>query len=102
MLMRLPRVHVSPKHLLTLGTVVEEGGVVFVAYSHQATAMRVLLYDAPQDREPVEVIEMPRPQRMGDLGRVRCGASAPDSCITCSATDHGIPNAECGSTAAPG
>jgi len=44
------------------------GGVQFVVYSHSATALRVLLYDAPNDREPAEIISLePDKDRWGDI-----------------------------------
>jgi isoamylase len=43
-------------------------GVQFVVYSHSATAMRVLLYDAVDDPEPSEVIAFdPAKDRWGDI-----------------------------------
>jgi len=45
-------------HPLPYGAVLHDKGVQFVVYSRSATAMRVLLYDAVADREPVEVIAL--------------------------------------------
>jgi glycogen operon protein len=67
MLMKHPKPHVLPKSSLTFGPIVEEGGATFTVYSHAATAVRVLLYDYPHDREPAEKIEMPARDRWGDV-----------------------------------
>ncbi len=43
-------------------------GVQFIVYSRSATAMRVLLYDRPDDPEPAEVIALdPTKDRWGDI-----------------------------------
>jgi isoamylase len=47
---------------LPYGAIPHEGGVQFVVFSRSATAMRVLLYDEVDDREPSEVIQF-HPER---------------------------------------
>ena len=55
-------------HPLPYGAVLHDKGVQFVVYSRSATAMRVLLYDAVTDPEPVEVIALdPAKDRWGDI-----------------------------------
>ena len=55
-------------HPLPYGAVLHEKGVQFVVYSRSATAMRVLLYDSPNDPEPAEVIALdPTKDRWGDI-----------------------------------
>ena len=67
MLMR----HVHPTlqftHMLPYGAILHENGVQFVVFSRSATAMRLLLYDHVDDREPAEIIEFDREHR--PLGR---------------------------------
>ena len=60
--------------LLPYGAILKEAGssradgVQFVVFSRHATAMRVLLYDTPEDTEPVEVISFdPINDRWGDV-----------------------------------
>ena len=54
--------------LLREGRGRRKGGVQFVAYSHSATALRVLLYDAADAAEPAEVVELdPAKDRWGDI-----------------------------------
>jgi len=54
--------------LLREGRGRRKGGVQFVAYSHSATKMRVLLYDAADAAEPAEVVELdPAKDRWGDI-----------------------------------
>ena len=70
MLMPNPKLEVALKHIHTLGATVLEQGVQFAVYSHSATAMRLLLYDQPDDREPAEVIDFATEgQRWGDHWR---------------------------------
>jgi glycogen operon protein len=58
-------------HPLPYGAMVWEGGVQFVIFSRNATAMRVLLYDALGDREPSEIIDLvPETDRWGDIWSV--------------------------------
>lgn len=62
--------HPSPifTHPLPYGAIVHEDGVQFVVFSRSATAMRVLLYDRVEDRDPTEVIEFdPDLNRWGDV-----------------------------------
>src|SRR5215470_40632 len=47
-------------HSLPYGAILHEGGVQFVVFSRSASAMRLLLYDRVEDREPSEVIEFNR------------------------------------------
>lgn len=62
--------HPSPifTHPLPYGAIVHEDGVQFVVFSRSATAMRVLLYDRIEDRDPTEVIPFdPEMNRWGDV-----------------------------------
>ena len=59
---------------LPYGAILQEGGsnradgVQFVVFSRHATAMRLLLYDTPEDGEPIEVISFdPTHDRWGDV-----------------------------------
>ncbi len=68
MLMR----HVHPKlqftYTMPYGAILHENGVQFVVYSRSAEAMRLLLYDAVDDREPTEIIDFERDtDRWGDI-----------------------------------
>lgn len=68
MLMR----HVHPKlqftYTMPYGAILHENGVQFVVYSRSAEAMRLLLYDDVNDREPVEIIDFERDtDRWGDI-----------------------------------
>ena len=55
-------------HPLPYGAIVHDGGVQFVVFSRSATAMRVLLYDNVDDREPAEIIDFdPDLNRWGDI-----------------------------------
>jgi len=50
------------------GTTVQETGVQFSVFSRNATAMRLLLYNKPGDREPSETIDFdPQHDRLGDV-----------------------------------
>ena len=56
---------------LPYGAMLRDGGVQFVVYSRSATAMRVLLYDSVDDREPVELDRVqPETDRWGDIWSV--------------------------------
>jgi glycogen operon protein len=56
---------------LPYGALARDGGVQFVVYSHSATAMRVLLYEGVDDREPVRVVDLnPQSDRWGDIWSV--------------------------------
>ena len=58
-------------HPLPYGAIVHDGGVQFVVFSRSATAMRVLLYDDVDDREPAEIIDFdPDLNRWGDIWSV--------------------------------
>ncbi len=68
MLMRHPHPELQFAYKLPYGAVVTDRGVQFVVFSRSATAMRVLLYDTVDDREPVEIIEFDRDtDRWGDV-----------------------------------
>jgi isoamylase len=71
MLMRHPHPQLQFSYQLPYGAVVNERGVQFVVFSRSATAMRLLLYDRVDDREPSEVIEFNREtDRWGDIWSV--------------------------------
>ena len=56
---------------LPYGAVLKESGVQFVVVSKAATAMRVLLYDRVDDREPTDIIHLnPELDRWGDVWSV--------------------------------
>ncbi|MDX1963109.1 MAG: glycogen debranching protein GlgX [Pirellulales bacterium] len=56
---------------LPYGAILHEGGVQFVVFSRSATAMRLLLYDRVEDREPSEIIAFDRENdRWGDVWSV--------------------------------
>ncbi|MBX3413454.1 MAG: glycogen debranching protein GlgX [Pirellulales bacterium] len=58
-------------HPLPYGPLLHDGGVQFVVFSRSATAMRVLLYDHVDDREPVDIIQFdPQTDRWGDIWSV--------------------------------
>ncbi|MCA9194186.1 MAG: glycogen debranching protein GlgX [Planctomycetales bacterium] len=71
MLMRHPHPELQFAYKLPYGAVVTDRGVQFVVFSRSATAMRVLLYDRVEDREPAEVIDFDRDtDRWGDVWSV--------------------------------
>jgi isoamylase len=71
MLMRHPHPELQFTHFLPYGALVHDGGVQFVVFSRSATAMRLLLYEDSDDREPTEVIEFDRDtDRWGDVWSV--------------------------------
>ena len=71
MLMRHPHPELQFAYKLPYGAVVTDRGVQFVVFSRSATAMRVLLYDHVDDREPTEVIDFDRDtDRWGDVWSV--------------------------------
>lgn len=71
MLMRHPHPELQFTYSLPYGAIVTERGVQFVVFSRSATAMRVLLYDSVDDREPAEIIELDRDtDRWGDMWSV--------------------------------
>src|ERR1700690_4613917 len=64
--------HVHPAlqftHPLPYGAILHDDGVQFVVFSRSATAMRLLLYDRVDNREPAEVIPFNREtDRGGDI-----------------------------------
>ncbi len=66
MLHRHPALQFS--HPLPYGAILHESGVQFVVFSRSATAMRVLLYEKVEDREPSETIVFDRnTDRWGDI-----------------------------------
>ena len=71
-------------HPLPYGAILREGagrrkgGVQFVVYSRSATAMRVLLYERPDDAEPAEVIALdPAKDRWGDIWSIQVPGVGP-------------------------
>lgn len=69
--MRHPHPELQFAYKLPYGAVVTDRGVQFVVFSRSATAMRVLLYDRVEDREPAEVIDFDRDtDRWGDVWSV--------------------------------
>ncbi len=55
-------------HPLPYGAILHEGGVQFVVFSRSATAMRLMLYNRVEDREPADVISFDRDtDRWGDI-----------------------------------
>jgi glycogen operon protein len=55
-------------HPLPYGAILHDSGVQFVTFSRSATAMRVLLYDHVDDREPSEILAFDRnTDRWGDI-----------------------------------
>ena len=68
MLMRNPLPELQFAYQMPYGSIVSERGVQFVVYSRSATAMRLLLYNDVNDREPDEVIEFDsQNDRWGDV-----------------------------------
>jgi glycogen operon protein len=66
MLHRHPALQFS--HPLPYGAILHDSGVQFVVFSRSATAMRVLLYNNVDDREPAETIVFDRnTDRWGDI-----------------------------------
>ena len=64
-----PTLHFT--HSLPYGALLHDAGVQFVVFSRSATAMRVLLYDNVDDREPSEIISFDRDtDRWGDIWSV--------------------------------
>ena len=63
--------HLQFSYPLPYGAVLRDGGVQFVVYSRSATAMRVLLYQRVNDREPARIVELnPEADRWGDIWSV--------------------------------
>jgi glycogen operon protein len=68
---KTPQPQLQFNYPLPYGAVLRDGGVQFVVYSRSATAMRVLLYDHVNDREPTRLIEFnPDTDRWGDIWSV--------------------------------
>ncbi|HND53686.1 MAG TPA: glycogen debranching protein GlgX [Pirellulaceae bacterium] len=71
MLMRHSHPELQFMHALPYGAVIHDNGVQFVVFSRSATAMRLLIYEDVDDREPSEVITLnPRTDRWGDIWSV--------------------------------
>ncbi|MFZ5830292.1 MAG: glycogen debranching protein GlgX [Planctomycetota bacterium] len=69
MLQRPPALRFA--HPLPYGAILHDGGVQFVVFSRSATAMRVLLYESPNDPDPTEIIDFdPDLNRWGDVWSV--------------------------------
>ena len=70
MLMPNPKLELALKHFQSLGATVFEQGVQFTVYSRSATDVHLLLYDAPDDTEPVDRINFRTDgERWGDYWR---------------------------------
>ena len=67
MLMRQTRLEPALTYIPDGGPLVGEGGVTFRVMSHDATAMRLLLYDTVDDSDPAEVIEFDPRHRHGSV-----------------------------------
>ncbi len=71
MLMRHPHPELQFTHFLPYGALVHDGGVQFNVFSRSAHAVRLLLYDRVNQREPAEIIEFePETDRWGDVWSV--------------------------------
>ncbi len=71
MLMRQPLPELQFTYTLPYGATVSDRGIQFTIFSRSATAMRILLYNHVDDREPSEVIELDRSiDRWGDVWSV--------------------------------
>ena len=72
MLMRHPHPELQFTHVMPYGAMAHhDGGVQFVVFSRSATAMRLLMYDRVEDREPAEMIDLnPETDRWGDVWSV--------------------------------
>ena len=72
MLMRHPCPPLQFSYTAPFGATVHESGVQFSVFSRSATAMRLLLYNKVNDREPSEIIEFDRDtDRWGDVWSVQ-------------------------------
>jgi isoamylase len=68
MLMRQPCPNLQFAYQPPFGATLKESGVQFSVFSRSATAMKLLLYNKPSDREPAEIIEFDRDNdRWGDV-----------------------------------
>ena len=71
MLMVHPHPELQFTHILPYGALIHDGGVQFIVFSRSATAMRILLYNRVEDRDPTEVIHYDRDtDRWGDIWSV--------------------------------
>ena len=70
MLMRQTRLEPTLTYIPDCGPLVTEGGVTFRVVSHDATAMRLLLYDTVDDLDPAEVIEFDPEHKQGSVWHV--------------------------------
>ncbi len=65
-------------HPLPYGAIVHDGGVQFVVFSRTAHAMRVLLYDRVNQREPTDIVDFdPDLNRWGDIWSVFVPGAGP-------------------------
>lgn len=68
MLMRQPCPTLQFAYQPPFGATLQESGAQFSVFSRSATAMRLLLYNKPSDREPAEIIDFDRDtDRWGDV-----------------------------------
>ena len=71
MLMRYTHPKLQFTHALPYGALIHDHGVQFVVFSRSATAMRLLLYDAVTDTDPVDVLHLDsQTDRWGDIWSV--------------------------------
>jgi isoamylase len=71
MLMAHPHPELQFQHILPYGALLHDRGVQFVVFSRSATAMRLLLYDNVDDREPAEIVDFDHDtDRWGDIWSV--------------------------------
>ena len=76
MLMRQPCPTLQFAYQAPFGATLQDTGVQFSVFSRSATAMRLLLYNRPGDREPAEVIDFDR-----DTDRWEAVAASPGSFV---------------------
>ena len=95
MLMRHPHPVFQFTHPLPYGAVIHDGGVQFVVFSRSATAMRVLLYDDVDDREPADVDSTSTAIRIAGAtsGACSCPGIGPGQLYHSRPTARTIPNA---------
>ncbi len=80
-------------HLLPYGAVLHDHGTQFVVFSRNATAMRLLLYNDPDDREPAEVLSFdPRTDRWGDIWSIFVPELGPGTLYHFQADGPFVPN----------
>ncbi len=71
MLMRPKHPELQFTHMLPYGALLHDRGVQFIVFSRSASAMRLLLYNDVNDRDPAEVVEFDRDKdRWGDIWSV--------------------------------